>query len=229
MNRMMRLAKFLALAGVASRRRAEEIIRDGQVWVNGAPQKDLTKQIDETRDKVTYRNRRLQIEDKVYYLVHKPEGYISAASGRKGEKLVVDLVPPRPKVYPVGRLDKDSSGLILLTNDGDLAYRLMHPKFEIAKTYIVRLKKVISPASVERLLQGIPLEEGLAKADRVKLLQPKMIEITIHQGWNRQIRRMIGALGNEVLHLKRIQEGNLKLLTLKPGMFKPLKAENFHD
>ena len=226
---MMRLAKFLALAGIASRRKAEELILSGKIKFNGQTHKLLSQTIDEQYDQITYGQRLLEIEKKVYYLLHKPEGYISAAAGKRGEKLVTDLVPSKPKVYPVGRLDKDSSGLILLTNDGDLAYTLMHPKFEIAKTYLVKTTKPITARAAQQFKNGVRLKEGMVKVDSVKKINNFSMEITIHQGWNRQIRRMIGHLDNEVIILQRIQEGSLSLGTLKSGEYKLIKPPVFHE
>lgn len=219
---MMRLAKFLALAGVASRREAEELILDGKIMVNGQPHQELGRQIDETKDVVTYRGKTIGAEQKVYYLVHKPIGWLSASKDSHSDQVVTALVPPKPKVYPVGRLDKDSSGLILLTNDGDLTYQATHPKFLVEKEYEVTTDKMVNAELLRALQQGIKLEEGLAVIDSGKIIGPKRISIVLHQGWNRQIRRMLGHLGYGVISLVRVREGRLRLGNLSAGKFKKI-------
>lgn len=222
---MMRLAKYLALAGVASRRQAEELIKDGQIQVNGSVHTDLPRQIDELNDQVFFKGRAVKIEDKVYYLVNKPVGYISSRQQKGRSPLVTSLVPPQPAVYPVGRLDKDSGGLIILTNDGDLTYRLTHPKFEISKQYLVTVDKDLRVGDLEALKKGMRLEEGLAKVDSYKLINNRKVTVTIHQGWNRQLRRMFEKLEYRVISLTRIAEGPLQLGSLAPGKYRQLSLK----
>lgn len=223
----MRLAKFLSLAGVSSRREAEKLISQGKVKVNGEIHKELGKQIDEDKDEVSFKGKVLKVDPKVYYLVHKPKGYLSSKKRFKQDKLVTDLVPKSPAVYPAGRLDKDSTGLIILTNDGDLALKLTHPRYQVKKDYLVTLDKELTPEVKNKLLRGIKLTEGKAVVDSVEEIKPKVCKLTIHQGWNRQIRRMFGKLGITVLELKRVKEGKIALGDLKPGEFKKLSLKDF--
>ncbi|MFH0873628.1 MAG: pseudouridine synthase [Candidatus Komeilibacteria bacterium] len=219
---MIRLAKFLALAGIASRREAEQLITAGKVLVNGKPHLELGRPIDENRDVVVFRGQPVRAEAKVYYLVHKPIGYLSANKDSYTDLVVTKLVPIQPKVYPVGRLDKDSSGLMLLTNDGDLTYQLTHPKFAVEKEYEVTTDKPVTAALLADLKKGVKLAEGLAVIDNGKIIGPKKFSLTLHQGWNRQIRRMLGHLGIGVVGLVRVREGNLKLGSLPVGKYKKI-------
>src|SRR6185503_3002032 len=148
---MMRLARYIAQAGVASRRHAEELILSGAIKVNGTTVKQVATNVDETKDSVLYRGKTLSVQQHVYYLLHKPVGVLSSRSDAHHAKLVTDLVPTEPPVYPVGRLDKDSSGLLLLTNDGDLTQLLTHPRHAIAKTYEVTVDKTVQPSLLQKL------------------------------------------------------------------------------
>ena len=218
----MRLAKFLAEAGVASRRKSEELIISGQVAIDGEVVDNVATNVLADQDNITVNDEKVSIEKKVYYLLNKPVGYISSLSDPHNDKLVVDLVPEKPRVVPVGRLDMDSSGLLLLTNDGELTHQLTHPKFEVSKTYIATVNNALDKSIISNLKKGVMLEEGLAKADKVKILDKNRLEIVIHQGWNRQIRRMLGAEGLRVTELVRIAEGKLKLDDLPSGEYKIL-------
>ena len=171
---------------------------------------------------ITVNNTKVALEPKVYYLLNKPTGYISSLKDPHNLKTVVSLVPKQPRVVPVGRLDMDSSGLLLLTNDGELIYQLTHPKFEVSKTYVATVNKELDKNIVAILKKGVQLPEGLAKADQVRILNEKQLEIVIHQGWNRQVRRMLGAEGLRVTELTRIAEGKLKLDDLPSGKYKEL-------
>ncbi len=224
---MMRLAKYLALAGVASRRQAEEYIKAGKVTVNGKIHRDVAQQIDEHNDVISYAGRKLEGEKKVYYALYKPVGYLSASRDQHSDKVVTHLVPLRPTVYPVGRLDKDSEGLIILTNDGDLAYQLSHPKFVVTKEYEVELNRPFDEADGIKLLNGIKLTEGVAKVDAVRKVGARRIVIKLHQGWNRQVRRMLGSLNYEAMTLKRVAHGPIRLERLKVGTHRLLKASDF--
>lgn len=224
-NNTMRLAKFLAVCGLASRRQAEVLISGGLVKVNGQVVTKLSTQIEIDHDQVEVRGRILKIENKVYYLLHKPVGYLSSVQDPHHQKLVTNLVPTSPKVWPVGRLDKDSRGLLLLTNDGDLTYLLTHPKHAVKKVYQVELNKIIDAKLLSKLKQGVDLEEGLAQVDSIKKISNTSLEITIHQGWNRQIRRMLAACGYKVLDLIRIKEGSLSLGDLGVGEYRILNKE----
>jgi len=219
---MMRLARFLAQAGVASRRKSEDIIRGRHVAVNGRIVTIVGTNVDPANDSISVDGKRVSPESFVYYLVHKPVGYVCSAKQQGTDKLIIDLVPKQPRVYPVGRLDKDSSGLVLLTNDGDLAMKLMHPRYGAEKKYEVTLVNSIPRASIERLLRGVRLREGIARADAVERLSGKKLHIVVHQGWHRQIRRMLGRLGHDIESLVRISEAGMTLSAMKPGEYRTI-------
>ena len=225
-SKTVRLAKFLATCGVASRRKAEELIVQGKVKVNGKVVTEVSTNVPSDITDVKVNNKPVKVDRKVYYLVNKPVGYVSTVKDPHNSKTVVSLVPRYPKVVPVGRLDKDSKGLLLLTNDGDLVYELTHPKFEVTKTYLVKVNKDLDKDIKSKLLKGVQLDEGLAKADKVRILNSKELEITIHQGWNRQIRRMLGNLNCRVISLTRTVEGKLKLNKLASGKYIELKKKD---
>jgi len=226
-NNKIRLAKFLAEAGVASRRKAEELILSGKVKVSGQIVKDVATKVSPASLEVKVNNQPVILEEKVYYLVNKPVGYLSSASDPHHQDTVTNLVPKEPRVFPVGRLDKESQGLMILTNDGELAYQLTHPKFEVKKIYLVKVNKKIEKDLVEKMLQGLRLTEGKARADKVTIKSARELEIIIHQGWKRQIRRMLEKLGYETLRLERIAEGKIKLGRLAPGKYKILSRKDF--
>ncbi|MCB9802737.1 rRNA pseudouridine synthase [Candidatus Nomurabacteria bacterium] len=219
-----RLAKFLANHGIASRRKAEELILSGKIKVNNKIITELATKVSE-EDEVKFDNKIVGDVEKVYYLLNKPVAYICSVSDPHNSKNVLQLVPKQPAVYPVGRLDKDSQGLLLLTNDGDLTYQLTHPKFKVSKTYLVRVDKILDEEIVKKLKKGIKLEEGIAKADQVKIKNKFELEIVLHQGWKRQIRRMLKVCGLQVLTLIRLSEGKLNIKNLPVGKFKKIKKE----
>ena len=221
----MRLAKFLAEAGIASRRKSEELIRIGRVKIAGVVVDDVATNVLADQSDISVDNKKVILEPKVYYLLNKPEGYICSVSDPHNDKSVIDLVPKHPRVVPVGRLDKDSAGLILLSNDGELIYQLTHPKFEISKTYVATVNQELDRDIVNILKKGVQLPEGLARADKIRILDKNKLEIVIHQGWNRQIRRMIGSEGLRVIELVRIAEGKLKLDDLPSGKYRQLRRE----
>ena len=225
MKNKIRIAKFLSQAGIASRRKSEELILAGRVKINKEVIKDLSFKVNENSNNIYFDNKLIKKEEKEYYLVHKPKGYISSVSDPHNPKTVISLINTKAKIFPVGRLDKDSQGLLLLTNDGDLAYQLTHPKFNIPKTYLVILNKEIEKEHLQKLKKGIRLAEGLARVDKIKLKNKKEVLITIHQGWNRQIRRMFNNLNYKVKELIRLSEGNLKLNNLKLGKYRKIKKE----
>lgn len=222
----MRLAKYLAHCGVASRRAAEQIVRAGRVTVGGETVLDPARDVDE-RSPVAVDGRPLTgAEETVVYAVNKPTGVLSTAKDTHGRPTVVELVPDRRRLYPVGRLDADSSGLILLTNDGELAYRLTHPSFEVQKTYRARVGGgPVSERALRRLRGGVELEDGPTAPARARLLREDLIEIAIHEGRNRQVRRMCEAVGHPVLALERIGFGALALTGLSRGGQRRLSSE----
>lgn len=217
-----RLAKYLSQAGIASRRKSELLVLAGQVKVNGVVEKNVATTVDPSTDIVEVNGHKIAAENKVYYLLNKPVGYICSLFDTHNQHKVTDLVPAREKIWPVGRLDKDSCGLLILTNDGELTNQLTHPRYESQKTYRVTLSKKINTQDVKILRSGVELEEGLAQADSIKLLDEQTLEITLHQGWKRQIRRMIAEIGNRVVKLERIKEGKLVLGDLMPGEYRQI-------
>jgi len=221
----MRLAKFLAHAGVASRRSAEQLIADGRVTVDGHTVTDPARDVDETHA-VAFDGERIRgAEPRVVYALHKPAGVVATASDTHGRRTVVELVRSERRLYPVGRLDADSTGLILLTNDGELANRLTHPRYEVPKTYRATLA---GPAITERILralrEGVELDDGRTAPAKVRRLTPHQLDITIHEGRNRQVRRMCEAVGRPVKQLVRIRFGPLDLGDLRPGKARRLRA-----
>jgi 23S rRNA pseudouridine2605 synthase len=221
----VRLAKYLAHAGVASRRAAERLIAEGRVTVGGAVVTDPARDVEEGSDVAFDGEPLRRPESHVVYALHKPAGVVSTASDTHGRRTVVDLVADPRRLYPVGRLDADSTGLILLTNDGELANRLTHPRFEVPKAYRATLA---GPAVTERVLRalrdGVELEDGLTAPARVRRLGAHAIELTIHEGRNRQVRRMCEAVGRPVRELVRVRFGPLELGDLKPGRCRRLTA-----
>jgi 23S rRNA pseudouridine2605 synthase len=214
----MRLAKYLAHAGVASRRGAETLIGAGRVRVDGELVRDPARDVDE-RNRIVVDGRELDgIEAPVVYALHKPLGTLSTARDPGGRPTVVELIPERRRLYPVGRLDADSSGLILLTNDGALANRLTHPRYEVPKTYRVRVARPISERALSALRAGVQLEDGpTAPASARRLRGGDELELTIREGRNRQVRRMCDAVGHPVLALQRVAFGPLRLGALAAG------------
>lgn len=222
----MRLAKYIAHAGVASRRASEELIFEGRVTVDGKTVTDPARDVDD-HNEITVDGDRVQHEKTVVYAVNKPLGVISTASDPEGRRTVVDLIGSEKRLYPVGRLDANSHGLMLVTNDGDLANKLSHPRYGVEKTYRVRVRRgsPLSRGELEQLARGVELEDGItAKADVTKTGQ-REFEIVIREGRNRQIRRMCEAIGRDVGELQRIKFGPLELGRLKEGTARRLSAE----
>lgn len=220
----MRLAKFLAVSGVASRRGAEQIIRAGRVSVAGETVTDPARDV-EAQSGVTLDGSPVgaQPQELVVYALNKPVGVVSTASDPQGRATVVSLIDSDRRLYPVGRLDADSSGLILLTNDGDLAYRLTHPRFEVDKTYrVVVAGGPVRERALRALRAGVELEDGLTAPARVSRVEPDTLEITIHEGRKRQVKRMCAAVGHRVLSLERLRLGPLRLGDLAPGQSRRL-------
>lgn len=212
----MRLAKFLAHGGVASRRKAEEIIGKGLVTVDGEVVTDPARNVEEGDD-VRVNGEPVGAEAREVWVVNKPAGVVSTAREPGSRPAVVELVETEARLYPVGRLDADTTGLLLLTNDGELANRLTHPRYEVPKTYRVRLRTPLADRDLERLRTGIELDDGPTAPAQVKRLGDREIEITIREGRNRQVRRMVEAIGNRVVSLRRIRFGPLELGGLKEG------------
>ena len=222
----MRLAKFLAHAGVASRRGAEEIVRNGRVSIAGKTVTDPARDVD-IDSGVAVDGKFLEgPEERMVFLLNKPTGVLSTAADTHGRRTVVDLVPSRgARLYPVGRLDVDSTGLILVTNDGDLAQRLTHPSFEVPRTYRATVRPVPVPERALRTLrEGVDLDDGRTAPAKVRQVKPGVLELTIHEGRNHQVKRMCEAVGHRVNTLQRIRFGPLRLDDLPEGAHRRLKA-----
>ena len=220
----MRLAKYLAHAGVASRRASEAIIADGRVTVDGKVITDPARDVDDSRAvKVDGRRVRVGGHALLVYLLYKPAGVVSTASDPQGRPTVVDLVPGNERLYPVGRLDYDTTGLILVTNDGDLAHRMTHPSFEVPRTYRARVANApVNEPALRALREGVELEDGLTAPAKVRRLSSNHLELTIHEGRKRQVKRMLEAVGHPVRTLERVAFGPLKLGALEPGEHRAL-------
>jgi 23S rRNA pseudouridine2605 synthase len=226
---MERLNKILAHAGVGSRRHCEELIRAGRVTVAGVTVRELGTRV-EPGQRVAVDGEPIRQERSVYYLVNKPRGYLSTNRDPGHRPLVIDLVPHvSQRVYTVGRLDEASEGLVLLTNDGDLAHRLMHPRFGVEKTYLVQVAGVPSREDLEQLLRGVWLSEGHVRARQVKRLKRQgestWLRITLSEGKNREIRRMLARLQHKVLRLRRIALGPIELGSLATGKSRKLTPQ----
>lgn len=222
----MRLAKFLAHAGVASRRSAEEIIRAGRVSVAGETVTNPARDVDADSGVAVDGRFLAGVEERMTFVVNKPAGVLSTAADTHGRRTVVELVPSRgARLYPVGRLDADSTGLILVTNDGDLAQRLTHPSFEVPRTYRATVRPApVSEHALRTLREGVDLEDGRTAPAKVRQLRPGVLELTIHEGRNHQVRRMCAAVGHPVRALRRVRFGPLRLDDLPEGGHRRLKA-----
>ncbi|MGH2937766.1 MAG: pseudouridine synthase [Solirubrobacterales bacterium] len=220
----MRLAKYLAHGGVASRRKAEEIIAKGVVTVGGEVVADPARNV-EDGDDVRVNGAPVGAEQTEVWAVNKPAGVVSTAREPGERRAVVELVDSKARLYPVGRLDADSTGLLLLTNDGALANRLTHPRYEVPKTYRARLAKAVRGSDLARLREGVELEDGPTAPAQVRKVGDREIEIVLREGRNRQVRRMVEAVGNRVVELQRIGFGPLKLGTLAEGHSRHLSGD----
>lgn len=227
-----RLQKILAKAGICSRRAAEELISSGQVTIDGKVVTEMGIKIDPKRHQIIAKGQPIRFsEKKVYILLNKPEGYVTTLHDPQGRPIVTSLVTKVPeRIFPVGRLDFESKGALILTNDGDLAQRVQHPRFEVNKTYIARITGKPSSAKLEQLEKGIDVDGHITAPATLKLRKsgPKesVVEITIHEGRKRQVRKMFTAIGHHVTELTRISYGNLKLGSLKPGKFRFLNKSD---
>jgi 23S rRNA pseudouridine2605 synthase len=218
----MRLAKYLAHSGVASRRRSEELIAAGRVRVGGEVVRDPARDVGH-ESAVEVDGRPVSPEPREVWVLNKPAGVTSTAREPGRRRAVTELIDSARRLYPVGRLDADSTGLILVTNDGELANRLTHPRYEVPRTYRARLRRPPSDADLRRLRQGVELEDGPTAPARVRRVSPRVVEVTIREGRNRQVRRMAEAIGNEVVELKRIAFGPLRLGELAEGEARRLR------
>ena len=219
----MRLNAYLARAGVASRRKADELIKAGRVVVNGEPGQLNT--FVERGDRVELDGRAVSPQRLTYVLLHKPAGVVTTASDPQGRPTVVDLVAHAVRVVPVGRLDAETTGALLLTNDGELAHRLAHPKYEVEKVYEAEVEGEPSDEALRRLAEGVELEDGPTAPAAVQRLGRSTVELSIHEGRNRQVRRMLEAVGHPVRRLHRSRYAGLTVEGLSPGESRELTSE----
>lgn len=234
---MQRLNKFIASSGLCSRRKADEYIEQGKVCVNGKIVSELGFQVG-SHDKVTIDGQLIKPQKLEYYRFYKPAGYITTSDDEKGRKTIYDVIPAELKnLKPVGRLDKDSTGLIIMTNDGDLINEMTHPSIKVPKIYVVSVNGKVTPEDGEKMFNGIEIETdtGEKKTAYAEIFpveitnKSSILRITLYQGINRQIRKMFAALGFEVISLKRIQHATVTLEGLKKGMIKPMKPKQVKE
>jgi 23S rRNA pseudouridine2605 synthase len=219
----VRLNAYLARAGVASRRKADDLIKAGRVTVNGEPGQLNT--FVQQRDVVQVDGTRVEKQQLTYLLLNKPRDTVTTASDPQGRKTVVELVPRETRVVPVGRLDVDTTGALLLTNDGELAHRLAHPRYGVEKTYVVEVEGEPSDATLEQLRTGVGLDDGPTAPAKVRRLTKNILELTIHEGRNRQVKRMLEAVGHPVTRLHRSEYAGLNVDGLEPGQWRELTSD----
>jgi 23S rRNA pseudouridine2605 synthase len=224
---LIRLQKYLADCGIASRRKAESLILAGQIKVNGQIVQTMGFKIDPAKDKIYYRDKLLKkTAEFIYIKLNKPRGHTSTVKKISGEKNILELVKIKQKIFPVGRLDKESEGLIFLTNDGDFAYQLTHPKYQVEKEYQVKIDGKIIPADLIKMRQGIKDQGELLQIKNYKIIKPNLINLILTQGHKREIRRLLAKFNYQVLQLKRLRIANWQLDNLKTGQwqyFQPKK------
>ena len=228
----VRLQKFLANNGVCSRRKAEEYIQQGLVKVNGETVTELGRKINPEKDEVIFKGKKVgKVDKKVYILLNKPIGYVTTTTDQFGRDTVLDLVKVKEKVLPVGRLDMYTSGALILTNDGEFIYKVTHPKYEIEKTYNVTVKGIITKDEIKKLEEGVEIEDYTSGNAKVKILKTdtekdiSRIEITIHEGKNREVRKMCNAIGRKVLALHRSKIEGIDVKNLKLGEWRYLTSK----
>ena len=233
----MRLEKYIATSGIASRRAVKKSIQAGAVTVNGEPILVPGHPINVETDAVEFEGKRVEpLTERIYLMLNKPAGYVTTRRDERGRPTVMDLVADLPDtIYPVGRLDLETEGLLLFTNDGNFAYRLLHPSHEIEKTYLVWVKGVPSEDAVQRLRQGVTIPSGTTAPAKVKRLKVSKdgasmkFEVVIHEGKKRQVRLMFKAVGHSVIRLKRVRIGNLRLGNLPSGQYRFLTSEEIFE
>ncbi len=219
---LMRLQKFLSKAGICSRRKGEEYIQSGLVRVNNTIVTELGTKIDPVKDSVEFKGKAVKLEnDLVYILLNKPKGYVTSCR-QPGEKIVLDLIDVPQRIYPIGRLDKDSTGLLILTNDGNLHHKLSHPSFDHEKEYDVTVSSPITDGALQNIARGMPMMGTKTRPAEIIRLSSRRFRIVLKEGKNRQIRRMIRKVGNHVIGLKRLRISNIKLKGLDEGAWRYL-------
>lgn len=225
MSEPERLQKILARVGIASRRVVEEMIEDGRVVVNGEVA-ELGQRADPDVDAIEVDGVLVGVRpDTVWYLLNKPAGVVSTASDPQGRPTVVQLVPEEPRVFPVGRLDAETEGLLLLTNDGEVTHRLTHPSYGVEKEYLAHVEGTPARGALRRLREGVELEDGITAPATAAMVSPGVVRLVIHEGRNRQVRRMCEAIGHPVVRLVRTRIGPLVDTTLGPGEWRPLRQD----
>lgn len=230
---MERLQKVIANAGIASRREAEKLISDGRVKVNGEVMREMGYKVT-NKDVVSINGEVLEKEEKEYYLLYKPKNVITSNKDEKNRTTVVDLIPTKKRIYPIGRLDFDTTGVLLLTNDGDFANIMMHPKYEVDKVYIAKIGGILNPKAQMMLKKGFmvdgyktkPAGVNIKKVDKAK--NTSVVELTIHEGKNHQVKNMFKALGHPVIKLKREKVAFLTVEGMKPGESRKLTSKEVH-
>lgn len=230
---MERLQKVIASSGYSSRRKAEELIIQGKVIVNGEVVKELGTKVNPS-DIIIVEGHSISYEEKEYYMLNKPREVISSVSDDKGRRTVVDYINTDKRIYPIGRLDYDTTGLILLTNDGDFANKMMKPSNNIIKTYLAKLDSILTKEDIDKLLDGIVIDKVKCTPNKVKIKEIDkksnkcIVEISIHEGKNHEVRKLFEKLGYDTLKLTRISYGNLKLGNLRSGEYRPLSKEEIN-
>ncbi len=227
---MERLQKFIASTGLTSRRKAEELITNGKVKVNGKVVLELGTKVD-GNDEVEVDGKLLNKEEKVYYIINKPREVITSVKDEHGRKTVVDIIGEEKRIFPVGRLDYDTTGLVLLTNDGELANKLLHPKNEIPKVYVAKISGTLTPTEIMKLKAGIIVDKVKYKADRIKIKESSkkedtsIVEVTIHEGKYHEVRNLFASIGHDVIKLKRERLAFLDLNGLSSGEYRQLNIK----
>ncbi|MBS3123076.1 rRNA pseudouridine synthase [Candidatus Woesearchaeota archaeon] len=225
---LQRLQKILASAGIASRRKCEDLIISGKVKVNGQIA-TIGQQADAERDSILVDDQNILLEKKVYLILHKPQGYVTTVNEPFGMRKVTELIKVKERVYPVGRLDKDTSGILFFTNDGALAHKLLHPSFGVDKTYLVGVDKAFGKKELEVMQQGILVDGRKVAVKAIKLPAPFKISITIHEGRKHIVKRLFEVMGYQVKELCRVSFGPLKLGNLKLGQWRYLNKEEVEE
>lgn len=230
---MIRLNKYMADCGVGSRRSCDKIIAENRVKVNRKPVSELGYMINEFNDTVTVDGKKITPKNKnVYIILHKPKGYATTVKDEKGRKTVMELVDVKTRVYPVGRLDYDTEGLLIMTNDGDLTYKLTHPKYEVTKKYIARVEGDITDGQLDELRRGVVIDGKKTAPAGVTLLEKNdegcKIELAIHEGRNHQVKKMFEAIGKQVVFLKRTEMGEIRLGGLSRGKWRYLNEKELN-
>ncbi len=227
------MQKYMARCGVASRRKCESLITSGKVSVNGQIVDSLGSKVNSSVDEVLVNGKVIKLEEKkIYIMLNKPEGYVTTNSDERGRKTILDLVKVQERIYPIGRLDYDSSGLLLLTNDGDIYNKIIHPRVKLNKKYIVKVKGIFTSEEIERFEKGIDIGGYItadAKINIIKKFKDSCeVCVIIHEGKNRQIRKMCSKLSHDVISLKRVEIGKLKLGNLEKGKWRELKSHELN-